>query len=253
VAERSYKVDEFKNRAPRSDPFYEAVCRAMVAVLRGNYAEAIRHIELAIDGFVALGDIQGEGRARSKAVIVFRRGGNAQRAIQEAQRALACLQQRPDPGYAAMVHLEIGQLEAERGNIDAGLGHYQAGLALVGEPIAGEAEVVASSRAFLADVMANCLAVRGEWDRVERLRRSAIASLEGLGQPHLDRDLVITYANLGRDYVYTRRPKQAAAALGKAEAVLTAMQRRGEFDPECRASLDSARALLDRLLMRLGR
>lgn len=253
MAERSYNVDEFANRTPGSEPFYEAICRAMVKMLKGNHAEAIRQIEFAIDGFVALGDIQGEGRAHSKAVIVFRRSGDARRAIQEAERSLACLGQKPDPGYTAMVHLEIGQLEAERNDIDAALTHYQAGLDQVGEPIAGEEEIVASTRAFLADVTANCLAVQGEWARVEQLRQSAIASLEGLGKSHLDRDLVITYSNLSRDYVYTRRLDKAGQALTKAEAVLKAMSDRGEFDPECRASFDSASAQLKELLLRLRR
>ena len=253
MTERSYNVDEYANRAPGSDPFYESICRAMVAMVKGNTIEAIKQIEIAIDGFVALGDVQGEGRARSKAVIVFRRSGDAQRALQEAERSLACFEKFPDPGYAAMVYLETGQMEAERKNPNAALRHYQTGLDLVGEPVAGEDEVVASARAFLADVSANCLAVRREWDKVERLRRCAIASLEAMGQPHLDRDLIIMYSNLGRDYIYTRRPDAAVQALAKAEAVLNAMNERGEFDPECRASFDSASAHLDKLLLSLRR
>ena len=39
MTKRSYKVDEFSNRAPGSDPFYESICRSMVAVLRGNFAD----------------------------------------------------------------------------------------------------------------------------------------------------------------------------------------------------------------------
>lgn len=251
MTERSYNVDEYANRAPKSDPFYESICRAMVAMVRGNDVEAVKQIELAIDGFVALGDVQGEGRARSKAVILFRRNGDYQRAIQEAERSLACFEQQPDPGYAAAVHLEIGQLEAEREDIDKALQRYQMGLDLVGDPVVGEDEVVATTRAFIADVSANCLAVRGEWDMVKRLRRFAIASLEALDEPHLDRDLVIMYANLGRDYVYTRHPQQATQALAKAESVFKTMTERGEFDPECRASLDGASAQLDELLLRL--
>jgi tetratricopeptide (TPR) repeat protein len=253
MTERSYNVEEFTNRAPGSAPFYESICRAMVATLRGNAVEAIKEIERAIDGFVALGDIQGEGRARSKAVILFRRIGDADRATQEAERSLACFKQRPDPGYAAMVYLEIGQLEAERNNTNAALRYYQTGLDLVGDPVVGEDKVAASVRAFLSDVMANCFAVQSKWDQVEKLRRFAIASLEALGAPHLERDLVIIYANLCRDYVYTSRPNDAAQALAKGEAVLQAMSNRFEFDPECRASLDSASAQLDKLLLRLRR
>ena len=166
MSERSYSVDEFSNRAARSDPFYEAICRSMVAVVRGNGAEAIRQIELAIDGFVAIGDVQGEGRARSKATIVFRRAGNAQRVIAESERALACFKRRPDPGYAAAVYLELGQLAVERRDDNTALAHYQAGLDLVGKPVAGEEEVVANVRAFLCDLKANCLAPRREWDEV---------------------------------------------------------------------------------------
>ncbi len=252
MTERSYNVDEYTNRAPGSDPFYESICRAMVAIIKGNDVEAIKQIELAIDGFVALGDVHGEGRARSKAVILFRRIGDVHRTIQEAEQSFICFKQCPDPGYAAMVYLEIGQLEAERDETNAALRYYQTGLDLVGDPVAGEEEDIASARAFLADASAGCLAVQGKWDEVERLRRSAIASIKALGAPHLDRDLVIIYANLGCNYAFTRRPNDASQALAKAEAVLKAMSERGDFDPECRASLDVARAQLASYLLRPG-
>lgn len=248
--ELSYDVEEYTNRAPGSDPYYESICRAMVAMLKGNTVEAIRQIERAIDGFVVLGDVQGEGRARSKAVIVFRRIGDARRAIQEVERSLACFKQRPEPGYEATVYLEMGQLEAERSETELALVLFQKGLYLVGDPAPGEDEVTASARAFLADVSANCYVMKGEWDKAEKLRRLAIQSLERLGEPHFDRDLVISYANLCRDYVYTRRLYDAAHALDKAEAVLQTMRERGEFDPECQATFDNAGAQLDNLQLR---
>ncbi len=251
MTERSYDVEEFANRSPGSDPFYESICRAMVATLRGNEVEAIRQIERAIDGFVALGDLHGEGRARSKAVILFRRIGDVHRAIQEAERSLHCFKQYPDPGYEAMVYLELGQVASERGDTDKALGYYQTGMHRVGDPVVGEDEVSASARAFISDVSANCYAVKGQWDRVEQLRRSAIAGLEALGEPHFDRDLVISYANLGRDCIYTRRPENARQALAKAEAVLQAMRKRGDFDPECQASFDAACAQFDKLMLRM--
>ena len=61
---------------------------------------------------------------------------------------------------------------------------------------------------------------------------------------------MIIYANLVRDYVYTRRPDKAAEASREAEAVLTAMSERGVYDPESRASFESAAAMLDSLLLR---
>ncbi len=250
MRERQYKVDEFKNRAPGSDPHYQSVCRSMVAVVRGNELEAITQIERAIDGFVALGDIQGEGRARAKAVILFRRFGHAQRTLQQATRALECLRKRPDAGYEAHVYLELGQLAAGQGNAEAASAHYEMGLQVTSTYGKGEDEIVTTARAFLSDCAATCLAMAGKWNRVEGLRRSAIESLKALNAPHLDRDLVITYSNLARDYVFTGRLGLVEPALADAKAILHAMEKRGDIDPECRGSYEGVCAEYEERLLR---
>ena len=240
--ERHYNVDEFPNRAPGSDPYYESICRSMVALKGGNERESIAQIGRSIDGFVAIGDVHGEGRARSKAVIVYRRFRQPQRALEEAKRALVCFQRHPDPGFEAHVYVELGQIEGDHGDAESALSQYEKGLANAGPFKVGEDEYLTSARAFLCDLMATCLAVAGQWTRVEGLRHSAIKDLKALNAPHLNRDLVITYCNLAKDYMYTGVRNKAGTALNDATQIINRMNQRGEIDPECQAIYDGTSA-----------
>lgn len=205
---------DYPNRKRGSEPNYILIEKAMHHLaIEGRPGEAIRAIEAAIDGFVAMGDDRGEARARSKAAIIFRRVGQMERAIREAEAALRFFRANPEPAFSSSAALELGQAYEVRGDFDAALRTYLSALEELGEGRRGEPKELRRMRAYIQDCAANAYSQTGHFDQARPLREKAIAVME---EQKLSHDCVAAWTNLALDHIHLKDMKGAARSLQSA-------------------------------------
>lgn len=191
-------LSEYAPRREGSDGRYRLIEEAIGFLVRGHAREAQQTIERAIEEFVAVGDAQGEYRARAKAAIVYRQTNELDRAEEQSRLAITYYDTHPEPSFHATAALELGQVLYARGDLSGALTVYGNALAALGEPSSGEPKTLPQLRAFLEDCAANVHSVREEFEEAVRLRRRALPTFEAQG---LRIDSVIGWANLALDHL----------------------------------------------------
>src|SRR6266576_137311 len=203
----------------------------IVSNLRGRHAEAIGSWEIARAAFDRAGWRQGVGECHHNLGITYREQGAFDRALAEADRAVAEAEASGDHTLWALtlrgraeIHVSRGELQLARRELD------QVRDLRIGVPdSADEAED--------ARVVASLLVAEGQWAAAERVLREVIERAEAHERPLLQaeatRDLSMVLRGTGRH-------AEAQTAARTARAIFTRLGAEGELRNLARQSWDEA-------------
>src|SRR5881409_1865025 len=203
----------------------------IVSNLRGRHAEAIGSWEMARAAFERAGWRQGVGECHHNLGITYREQGAFDRALAEANRAVAEAEASGDHTLWALtlrgraeIHVSRGELQLARRELD----HVRDLRIGVPDP-ADEAED--------ARVVASLLVADGQWAAAEAVLREVIERAEADERPLLQaeatRDLSMVLRGTGRHV-------EAQTAARMARAIFTRLGAEGELRNLARQSWDAA-------------
>ncbi|WP_211358303.1 AfsR/SARP family transcriptional regulator [Amycolatopsis cihanbeyliensis] len=96
----------------------------------GEQAQALEHLELALELFTEAGDLGAKAHAHQALAVVLEFAGDNQRALAESHHSLRLFQEVGDHVWAADMRGAIGWFEAKLGNFETARVHCEEGLAL---------------------------------------------------------------------------------------------------------------------------
>src|SRR2546426_835834 len=203
----------------------------IVSNLRGRYAEAIGSWEIARAAFERAGWRQGVGECHHNLGITYREQGALDRALAEANRAVAEAEASGDHTLWALtlrgraeIHVSRGELQLARRELD------QVRDLRVGVPDAAD-------EAEDARVVASLLVADGQWAAAEGVLREVIERAEADERPLLQaeatRDLSMVLRGTGRH-------AEAQTGARMARAIFTRLGAEGELRNLARQSWDDA-------------
>src|SRR2546429_1945282 len=203
----------------------------IVSNLRGRHAEAIGSWEIARAAFDRAGWRQGVGECHHNLGITYREQGAFDRALAEANRAVAEAEASRDHTLWALtlrgraeIHASRGELQLARRELD------QVRDLRIGVPdSADEAED--------ARVVASLLVAEGQWAAAERVLREVIERAEADERPLLQAEAM---RDLSMGLRGTGRHAEAHTAARTAKAIFTRLGAEGELRNLARHSWDDA-------------
>jgi predicted ATPase len=194
----------------------------------GRFEIAAREYARALDLFIAVGDLRGEGNFLTNLALLEAEEGRRREARHHLERGLALLRQAGDRRLEAIALGNLGALEHEEGDLEAAEAHHRDALAKL--RAVGDVSSEALCRARLAAVLAQ----RGHLDDAEREMEHAERTI--VGRDALTTDLV----RLHRCFLELAAGDEAAA-FARLEA---AQQARDEGAPSLVEIHDDARLVL---------
>src|SRR6266581_7071618 len=203
----------------------------VISHLRGRHAEAIGSWEIARAAFERAGERQGVGECHHNLGITYREQGAFDRALAEANRAVAEAEASGDHTLWALtlrgraeIHVSRGELQLARRALD------QVRDLRVGVPdSADEAED--------ARVVASLLVADGQWAAAEGVLREVIERAEADERPLLQAEATRDLSTVLRG---TGRHAEAQTAARTARAIFTRLGAEGELRNLARQSWDEA-------------
>lgn len=213
-------LDDYLPRRSGTETAYERIEQALnVGRVHGQWRVAARTIEQAIEQFVALGDPQGEHRARAKAAIVYHHLGDTARATEHATMAMRHFEQaeQAEPLFFGTAALELGQVQEAAGDLAAAQAVYERALAQLRPEEKSATLDAALLRARIEDCAANVFARQRDFERAAPLRAAALATFEA---QQVRFDAVTTLCNLAKDELACGQTASALDHLGRAETHL---------------------------------
>jgi tetratricopeptide (TPR) repeat protein len=160
----------------------------MLAQGRGDYDEAARHYQRSLDTKEQLGDQAGMANSYHQLGVLAHLRGNYDEAARQHQRALGIRERLGYQADTADTYHELGMLAQAHGDYDEAARHFQRALG-IRERLGDQAGMADGYQALA--VMAQ---IHGDYDEATRQYQRALDILERLGD---QADMAIAYSNLG--------------------------------------------------------